>query len=196
MSLVRYYAAATLDGYIAESDDTLDWLLSYEGEFQGAESDEGQGGYESFYDGIGALVMGSVTYEWVLAHVKGWPYAGKPTWVLSTRDLERPDGEDVDVRVVDAQAPELIDEMRSAAGERDIWIVGGGNVASQFAEHGLLDRVEVTVVPVVLGEGKPLFDRRLPGGSMQLLGARTFSSGLVGLTYEVKRWREHGPAPG
>ena len=187
MSLVRYYAAATLDGYIAESDDTLDWLLSYEGEFQGAESDQGQGGYESFYDGIGALVMGSVTYEWVLAHVKGWPYAGKPTWVLSTRDLERPDGEDVDVRVVDAQAPELIDEIRSAAGERDIWIVGGGNVASQFAEHGLLDRVEVTVVPVVLGEGKPLFDRRLPGGSMQLLGARTFSSGMVGLTYEVKR---------
>ncbi len=196
MSLVRYYAAATLDGYIAESDDTLDWLLSYEGEFQGAESDQGQGGYESFYDGIGALVMGSVTYEWVLAHVKGWPYAGKPTWVLSTRDLERPDGEDVDVRVVDAQAPELIDEIRSAAGERDIWIVGGGNVASQFAEHGLLDRVEVTVVPVVLGDGKPLFDRRLPGGSMQLLGARTFSSGMVGLTYEVKRQRESEPAPG
>ena len=187
MALVRYYAAATLDGYIAESDDTLDWLLSYEGEFEGAESNEGQGGYESFYDGIGALVMGSVTYEWVLAHVKSWPYAGKATWVLSTRDLEQPDGEDVDVWVVDAQAPELIDEIRSAAGERDIWIVGGGNVASQFAEPGLLDRVEVTVVPVVLGEGKPLFDRRLPGGSMQLLGARTFSSGMVGLTYEVKR---------
>jgi dihydrofolate reductase len=187
MALVRYYAAATLDGYIAESDDTLDWLLSYEGEFEGAESDQGQAGYESFYDGIGALVMGSVTYEWVLAHVKGWPYGGKPTWVLSTRDLERPDGEDVEIRVVNAQAPELIDEIRSAAGERDIWIVGGGNVASQFAEHGLLDRVEVTVVPVVLGTGKPLFDRRLPGGSMQLLGARTFSSGMVGLTYEVKR---------
>lgn len=187
MSLVRYYAAATLDGYIAESDDTLDWLLSYEGEFEGAESDQGQAGYESFYDGIGALVMGSVTYEWVLAHVKGWPYAGKPTWVLSTRDLERPDGEDVDVRVVDAQAPELIDEMRSAAGERDIWIVGGGNVASQFADHGLLDRVEVTVVPVVLGDGKPLFDRRLSGGPMQLISVTTHSSGMVGLTYEIKR---------
>ena len=77
--------------------------------------------------------------------------------------------------------------MRSAAGERDIWIVGGGNVASQFADHGLLDRVEVTIVPVVLGKGKPLLDRRLTGGPMQLLGARTFSSGMVGLTYEVKR---------
>jgi dihydrofolate reductase len=187
MSLVRYYAAQTLDGYIAESDDTLDWLLKYEGHFEGADSHEGQAGYDSFYEGIGALVMGSTTYEWVLAHGGEWPYAGRPTWVLSTRELERPQGEEVDVRVVDARVPELIDEMLAAAGDQDLWIVGGGNVASQFADHGLLDRVEVTVVPVVLGEGKPLFDRRLPAGPMQLIDARTFSSGMVGLTYEVRR---------
>jgi dihydrofolate reductase len=187
MSLVRYYAAATLDSYIAGPDDSLDWLLKYEGKFEGADSDEGQAGYETFYEGIGALVMGSVTYEWVLAHGGGWAYAGKPTWVLSTRALERPEGEEVDVRVVDAQVPELIDEMLAAAEGRDLWIVGGGNVASQFADHGLLDRVEVTVVPVVLGDGKPLFYRRLPGRPMQLLEARTHSSGMVGLTYEIKR---------
>jgi dihydrofolate reductase len=187
MSLVRYYAAQTLDGYIAESDDTLDWLLSYDGHYEGADSDEGQAGYEAFYEGVGALVMGSTTYEWVLGHGREWPYAGKPSWVLSTRELERPDGEDVDIRVTDAEVPDLIDEMRAAAGERDVWIVGGGNVASQFADYALLDRVEVTLVPVVLGEGKPLFDRRLPGGPMQLLGARTFASGMIGLTYEVRR---------
>jgi dihydrofolate reductase len=187
MPLVRYYAAATLDGYIAESDDSIDWLTGYEGSFEAADSDEGQAGYEAFYEGIGALVMGSVTYEWVLAHGGGWPYAGKPAWVLSSRELGRPEGTDVDVRVVNAGIPELIDEMLGAAGERDLWIVGGGNVASQFADHGLLDRVEVTLVPVVLGDGKPLLERRLPGGSMQLLVARTFSSGMVGLTYEVRR---------
>jgi dihydrofolate reductase len=187
MTLVRYYCAATLDGYIAESDDTLDWLLNYEGEFEGADSDEGQGGYESFYAGIGATVMGSVTYEWVLAHGRGWPYTDKPTWVLSSRELDRPEGDRVEIRVVDAKIPDLIDEMLAAAGERDLWVVGGGNVASQFADHDLLDRVEVTIVPVVLGQGKPLFDRRLPGGAMQLIGARTFSSGMVGLTYEVRR---------
>ena len=196
MSLVRYYAAATLDGYIAESDDTLDWLLEYEGHFEGADTDAGQAGYESFYEGIGALVMGSVTYEWVLAHGGGWPYAGKPAWVLSSRDLPQPDVEGADVRVVDAQVPDLIDEMLGAARELDLWIVGGGNVVSQFADHGLLDRVEVTVVPVVLGEGKPLFDRRLPGGPMQLISARTFSSGMVGLTYEIKQPRETEPARG
>lgn len=187
MSLVRYYAAQTLDGYIAEADDSIDWLTGYEGSYEGADSDEGQAGYDAFYEGIGALVMGSVTYEWVLAHAKGWAYAGKPTWVLSTRELEQPEGEDIDVRVVDAEPSDLIAEMRTAAGERDIWIVGGGNVASQFADVGLLDRVEVTIVPVVLGGGKPLFERRLQGGTMQLLGARTFSSGMIGLTYEVKR---------
>jgi dihydrofolate reductase len=187
LSLVRYYAAQTLDGYIAESDDTLDWLTKYEGEFADADSDEGMAGYDAFYDGIGALVMGSVTYEWVLEHVGSWPYPGKPTWVLSSRELPRPAGEDADVRIV-ARAPrDLIGDLRAAAAERDIWIVGGGAVASQFADEGLLDRVEVTVVPVVLGEGKRLFDSRLPGGAMQLISARTFSSGMVGLTYEVKR---------
>ena len=187
MSLVRYYAAQTLDGYIAESDDNLDWLLKYEGHYEDADSDAKQGGYDAFYEGIGALVSGSVTYEWVLEHAENWPYAGKPCWILSSRELPKPEGEGVDVRIVSGEVPELIEEMRDSAGDGDLWIVGGGNIASQFADHGLLDRVEVTVVPVVLGNGKPLFDRRLPGSPMQLLSARAFSSGMVGLTYEVKR---------
>lgn len=187
MSLVRYYAAQTLDGYIAEADDSIDWLTSYEGSFEGADSDEGEAGYDAFYEGIGALIMGSTTYEWVLAHGRGWPYAGKPAWVLSSRQLERPEAEGADVRIVDEEVPNLIGEMRDAAGELDIWVVGGGNVASQFADHDLLDRVEVTLVPVVLGQGKPLFDKRLRGGPMQLIEARTFSSGMVGLTYEITR---------
>jgi len=106
LSLVRYYCATALDGHIAESDDTLDWLLRYEGRYEGADSDEAHAGYESFYKGIGALLMGSVTYEWVLAHGDDWPYAGKPTWVLSSRELDRPEGEGVDVRVVDAKVPD------------------------------------------------------------------------------------------
>jgi dihydrofolate reductase len=187
MSLVRYYAAQTLDGFIAESDDNLDWLLSYEGHFEGAHTDAKQGGYEAFFEGIGALVSGSVTYEWVLDHIDEWPYAGKPCWVLSSRDLPEPEGEGVDVRIVSGEVPDLIDQMLDSAGERDLWIVGGGNIASQFADHGLIDRVEVTVVPVVLGEGKPLFDRRLPRGPMQLVSTTAFSSGMVGLTYELKR---------
>jgi dihydrofolate reductase len=187
MARVRYYAAQTLDGYIAESDDTLDWLLKYEGHYDDPDSNANQGGYDAFYEGIGALVSGSVTYEFVLEHLDQWPYAGKPYWVLSSRKLPEPEGEGVDVRVVSGEIPDLVDEMLASAGERDLWIVGGGNVASQFADRGLLDTVEVTVVPVVLGEGKPLFDRRLPGGPMQLVSKTAYSSGMVGLTYEVNR---------
>jgi dihydrofolate reductase len=196
VSLVRYYAAQTLDGYIAESDDTLDWLLKYEGHYDNADSDANQAGYDAFYEGIGALVSGSVTYEFVLEHLDEWPYAGKPCWVLSSRDLPTPQGEGVDVRLVSGKIPDLYDEMLDSAGDRDLWIVGGGNVASQFADHGLLDRVEVTVVPVVLGEGKPLFDRRLPGEPMQLVSTTAFASGMVGLTYEVNRVAESESARG
>ena len=188
MTKTQYYCASSLDGYIAETDDTIDWLLKYQGSFEGEGDEPIEGAYDRYYEGVGALVMGSVTYEFILAHeAKGgeWPYKGKPTWVLSSRDLPRPAGEEVDVGIVNAKVPDLYDEMIAAAGERNLWVVGGGNVASQFADASLLDEVLVTVVPVVLGEGKPLFDRRLPGGPMQLAGTHTFDSGMVELRYEI-----------
>ena len=194
MSKTQYYCAASLDGYIAEADDSLGWLLNYEGSFDGDGVEPGPrgagGAYERFYQGVGALISGSTTYEFVLDHLaedSEWPYKGKPWWVLSSRDLPVRIGEDVDVRIVNAKVADLYDEMITAAGERNLWIVGGGNVASQFAGEGLLDEVLVTVVPVVLGAGKPLFDHRLPGGAMQLLGTRVFETGMVELRYEIRR---------
>jgi dihydrofolate reductase len=187
VSKSQYYCASSLDGYIAEADDTLEWLTKYEGSFDGADAEPIKGAYDRFYDGVGALVMGSTTYEFVLRELSEWPYKGKPTWILTSRDLPKPEGEGVDVRIVSAKVPDLYDEMIAAAGEHNLWVVGGGNVASQFADEGLLDDVLVTVVPVVLGEGKPLFDRRLPGGPMQLTGARCFDSGMVELRYEIRR---------
>jgi dihydrofolate reductase len=186
MGKAVYYCAQTLDGFIAESDDTLDWLLKYEGSFDGEGAEPTKGSYDSFYDGVGANVMGSATYEFVLDELDEWPYAGKPSWVLSSRDLPLPEGAaPEDVRIVDAKVTDLYNEMIGAAGERDLWVIGGGNVASQFADAGLLDELILTVVPVVLGEGKPLFDRRLPGGPLKLLGTRTWNSGMVELRYEI-----------
>lgn len=193
MSKTQYYCAASLDGYIAEADDSLNWLLSYEGSFEGGDVEPGPmaegGSYERFYEGVGALISGSTTYEFVLDHLAqdaDWPYRGKPCWVLSSRDLAVPTGEGIDVRIVNANVADIYDELIAAAGERNLWIVGGGNVVSQFADEGLLDEVLVTVVPVVLGAGKPLFDRRLPGGPMQLMGTRTFATGMVELRYEIR----------
>jgi dihydrofolate reductase len=194
VSKTQYYCAASLDGYIAESDDSLDWLLNYEGSLEGdgvEPSPRGEGGaYEQFYEGVGALISGATTYEFVLDHIGGdgeWPYRGKPYWVLSSRELPVLKGEEIDVRIVNAKVADLYDEMITAAAERNLWIVGGGNVASQFAGEGLLDEVLVTIVPVVLGAGKPLFDRRLPGGAMQLMGTRAFDTGMVELRYEIRR---------
>lgn len=193
MAKTQYYCAASLDGFIAESDDTLDWLLKYEGSYKGEGAEPGPmsgGSYDRFYEGVGALVSGSTTYEWILDHpgeTGGWPYSGKPCWVLSTRDLPVPEGDEVDIRFADAKVENLHEEMLAAARKRNLWVVGGGNVASQFADAGLLDEVLVTVVPVVLGEGKPLFDRRLPGGPMQLTGTSVFETGMVELRYEIRR---------
>jgi dihydrofolate reductase len=196
MARTVYYCASSLDGYIAAVDDSLDWLLGYEGSFEHEEAEPDPmsdgGSYERFYEGVGALVAGSTTYEWILDHLEvagggEWPYRGKPCWVLSSRELSLPDGEGVDVRVADASVGELHGEMAAAAGDGVLWILGGGSVASQFADDGLVDEVHVTVVPVVLGTGKPLFERPIPSGRMQLTGTRTFRSGMVELRYEFER---------
>lgn len=185
MSRTRYYCAASLDGFIASSDDTIDWLTGYDGSYDGPGAEPMKGSYDRFYEGVGALVSGSATYEFVLHEVADWPYGGKPYWVLTTRDLPAPESREADVRFAGGEVRDLHGEMVAAAGERDLWIVGGGNVASQFADAGLLDEVVVTVVPVVLGAGKPLFDRRLPGGPMQLTGTRAFDTGMAELRYEI-----------
>jgi dihydrofolate reductase len=181
----QYYCAMSLDGFIAESDDTLQWLMGYEGSYEGRDAVPMKGTYDEFYDGVGALVSGSATYEFVINELDDWPYRGKPYWVLTSRDLPKPEGEGVDVRFASGSVRELYPELVEAAGEDSVWVVGGGNVASQFADESLLDEVIATVVPVALGTGKPLFDRRLPGGPMRLSRTRPFDTGMVELRYEL-----------
>jgi dihydrofolate reductase len=180
MSGVVYYTAVSLDGFIAEADDTLDWLIGYQPRDVGPDvetvGEPHPGPYLEFYEEIGAMVSGSVTYEWVLEHGGDWAYAGKPYWVLTSRALPVPEGQDV-------RFGADFEEMIASAGDRKLWVVGGGGVASQFAEAGLLDEVWATVVPVALGAGKPLFDRRLPGGPMRLMGVLPRPGGMVELRY-------------
>jgi dihydrofolate reductase len=185
----QYYCAASLDGYIADADDSLDWLTGYEATFAGPADEAGPmvpgGSYERFYAGVGALVSGSVTYEWLLAHAEPWPYPGKPYWVMTTRDLPRPAASDADVRFFDGGAAELHARIAEEAGEAgNLWIVGGGGVASQFTAAGRLDDVLLTVVPVLLGAGKPVFDRPLPG-PLRLTGTTAFANGMVELRYDA-----------
>jgi dihydrofolate reductase len=193
MSKVQYYCAATLDGFIADANDGIDWLTGYQGSYEGEDAEPGPmsggGSYERFYEGVGALVSGSVTYEFVLEQMSGggeWPYSGKPCWVLSSRDLPTPNPDGADVRIVRGDVTELYEEMLASTDDRNLWVLGGGNVASQFADAGLLDELRVTVVPVVLADGKHLFERPL-ARSMQLTGTSVFETGMVELRYEIRR---------
>lgn len=156
MARLVYYAATTLDGFIADPDDSLSWLLRQPQEPGGPLS------YDDFIAGIGAVVMGSTTYEWLLAHPEenggGWPYP-MPAWVLTSRDLASVEGGDV--RFARGDVRPVYDDAAAAAGDKDVWVIGGGDLAGQFADLGLLEEVIVWAAPVTLGAGRPLLPRRL-----------------------------------
>ena len=181
MASTQYFCAATLDGYIADSDDGIDWLTGFESSYEGP-GESVTGGIDSYLEGVGALVMGSSTYEFILGH--DWPYGDRPSWVLTSRKL--PPTEGADIRFHNGSVAEIHPEMVEAAGDRHLWVVGGGPVASDLAEAGLLDELWVTVVPIVLGSGKPLFSRPIDR-AMRLLGTRTFASGMLELRYALAR---------
>lgn len=154
MTRTTYYTATTLDGFLADEHDSLDWL------FRQDVDENGPMGYAAFIADIGALAMGATTYQWVLDHLResgeAWPYE-QPTWVFTHRDLA-PVADNV--TLTSAPVPEVHAAMTEAAGGRDLWMVGGGDLAAQWAEHGLLDEVVVSIAPVTLGAGRPLFPRR------------------------------------
>ena len=175
---VQYYAATSLDGYIARPDGSIDWLQSY-----GADADLGpgpmsDGSYDAFYAGVGAVVMGSKTYEYVHEHASSWPY-DVPSFVFSSRDLETLPG---DIRVVSGEVTAVHRDAVDAAGDKNVWLVGGGNLASQWVAEGLIDEIIVTLVPAVIGEGLPLFAKGIPG-ELRLVSSRAHENGMVELRY-------------
>lgn len=178
----QYYTATSLDGFIATEDDSIDWLFPL--------GDIDDTGYPEFIAGVGALAMGSSTYAWMLRHAETvaaetgsrWPYA-QPAWVFSSRTLPAIPG--ADLRFVSGDVRPVHAAMRAAAGERNIWIVGGGDLAGQFHDAGLLDEIIVQVGSVTLGAGKPLFPRRLTQPPLQLLAVRQMGSGFAELRYRV-----------
>jgi dihydrofolate reductase len=150
---IQYYVASTLDGFIADEHDDLSWLLQF-GMADFSES------YDRFFAEVGAIVLGATTYEWVLREGGGWPYGSLPTWVFTHRALDVPDG--ADIRFVSGPVAPVADAAVEAAGDRNVWVVGGGPVAAQFLEAGRLDELLVTYMPVALGRGRPL----LPVGAV------------------------------
>jgi dihydrofolate reductase len=178
----QYFTASSLDGFIADPHDSLDWLFPL--------GDVDATSYPTFIREVGALAMGSATYEWLLRHAVGpgaaqpqpWPY-DMPAWVFSSRTLDPVPG--ADIRFVRGDVRPVHDAMVAAAGGKNVWIVGGGDLAGQFYDAGLLDEVHVQVGSVTLGAGKPLLPRRIVSPALRLVSVRAVGTGFAELSYEV-----------
>ncbi len=180
----QYYTATSLDGFLATEDDSLDWLFTL-GELNNSS-------YPEFIAEVGALVMGSATYEWMIRNAdqvakeagSPWPY-NQPAWVFSTRKLPMIEG--ADVHFANGDVDKIHREMRTAAKDKNIWIVGGGDLAGQFYDAGLLDELIVQVGSATLGKGKPLFPRRVLSPTLRLISVRQMGAGMAELRYEVQK---------
>jgi dihydrofolate reductase len=178
----QYYTAASLDGFIATSDHSLEWLFPL--------GDIEQTSYPSFIRDVGALAMGSSTYEWMLRHVVApegkpgapWPYE-QPTWVFSSRALPAIAG--ANLHFVSGDVRPVHEKMVQAAGGKNRWIVGGGELVAQFHDQGLLDEIFVQIGSVTLGSGRPLLPRAITSPPLRLVSVHAVGTGFAELHYEV-----------
>lgn len=160
----------------------MEWLFSL--------ADLKDSGYPKFIAEVGALAMGAATYEWIVRNADKvaadtgapWPYT-QPAWVFTSRVLPLIEG--ADIRFVKGDVRQVHNEMRVAAGVKNIWIVGGGDLAGQFHDAGLLDELIIQVGSVTLGRGKQVFPRRVLSPILRLVSVHQMGAGMVELRYEV-----------
>jgi len=183
MGRIIFDTATTINGWIADEQSSLAWLFAVE---NGDAPDEGL-----FPADAAVLVEGSTTYEWILAeedilaHPERWQnfHGDKTTFVFTTRDLPVPEG--ADVRFVSGSVADALPAIREAAGERDIWVVGGGDLAGQLLDIGALDEIAISVAPVALTGGAPLLPRRVESDRLHLVSAKAVGQ-FARLVYEVR----------
>lgn len=166
------FIAASLDGYIATKKESLDWLFSVEG--------EGDNGYSEFYETVDTVLMGKKTYDWVMDHAEDFPYQNKACYVFTRSDVEDTEH----VQFVQDDVASFMNKLKKQEG-KNIWLVGGGELVSSFLKERLLDELILTVAPVLLGSGIPLFKEGQNQADFILKGTRTFNQ-FVELHYKVK----------
>ena len=186
-SRVTVHMAASLDGFIARKDGSVDWLETSD-EFAGGETMD-PGSVEAFLRTIDCYVMGSRTYETALgfeARGFGWSYGDKPTFVLTRRELPRTRAS-VEFYAGDL-APFVTGRLRPAF--RSIWFVGGSVVSAECLRLGLADELRFSILPVLIGEGIPFFEKLDRDVALHLAEVKAYKSGMVELRYEVRRHRD------
>jgi dihydrofolate reductase len=166
------YIAASLDGFIATRDGSLEWLFKYDG------MDLGEHDYRVFVQRIRTVVMGRGTYDFLAGDPSPWPYAGQRVLVVTSRPIDDPKGA-LEIR---DDVGALIAELRERE-DGDVWMLGGGQLQMAFLERGALDEIEIYVIPELIGGGTPLFPATGHAASPRLISARSMDRGCVRLHY-------------
>jgi dihydrofolate reductase len=186
-SRVTIHMAASLDGFIARKDGRVDWMETSD-EFAGGESLDPEF-IETFLKTIDCYVMGSRTYETALgfeAKGLGWAYGDKPTFVLTSRALPRTRNT---IEFYSGELAQFVNERLRPA-FHNIWFVGGGVVAGECLRLGLADEVRYSILPVLIGEGIPFFEKLDRDIALHLAEVKAYQSGIVELRYEVRGRRD------
>ena len=168
------YIASSLDGYIATEKHSLDWLFAVEG--------EGDNGISKFYETVDSILMGRVTYDWIMDYEKGeFPYKDKECYVFSrTRN-----DDSQYATFINENIPQFIKNLKNKNG-KSIWLMGGGDLLDMFMKEKLVDEIIVTIAPVLIGSGIPLFKNYHFQTSLSLKSINRFNQ-FVELHYEVVR---------
>jgi dihydrofolate reductase len=165
------FIASTLDGYIATKNHNLNWLFNVEG--------EGDNGISEFNNTIDTIIMGRTTYDWIMAHEDVFPYKDKKCYIFS-----RTPKEDTEyVSFVNKDVVSFTKELKSKSG-KNIWIMGGSELVSNFINEKLVDEIIVTIAPILLGSGIPLFSKNDFQTLLRLNSTNRFNQ-FVELRYEV-----------
>jgi dihydrofolate reductase len=186
-SNVTIHMAASLDGFIARKDGSVDWMETSDEFAGGATMDPGF--VEAFLKTIDCYVMGSKTYETALsfeAKGLGWSYGDKPTFVLTSRALPRTRNT---VQFYSGDLSQFVNE-RLRPKFRSVWFVGGGVVSGECLRLGLADEVYYSILPIVIGDGISFFEKLDKDVALHLADVKAYKSGTVELRYEVRRRRD------
>ncbi|MGQ4665440.1 dihydrofolate reductase family protein [Metabacillus halosaccharovorans] len=155
------FIAASLDGFIAKEDDDLQWLEDTEG--------EGDAGYQDMYQTVDTVIMGKKTYDYIVEHMKPFPYPDKKCYVFSTTEK----GSNEYVEFVNEDVVEFTKKLKAQEGTK-IWMVGGGGILNSFFKENLIDEYIITVTPHILGSGIPLFKEKIPQIDLNLIDIKQF----------------------
>ena len=172
MPKIKLYIATTIDGYIARSNGDFDWLTDY------PITSESDYGYNEFYNSIGTVIMGANTYHSILSMDVEWAYKDKDCYVITRNENIR----NPHIKLI---TDDVIESIKSLKGKsnKDIWLVGGGQIVSLLLTHNLLDEIIITTVPILLGSGIPLFPQSFVSSNWKISSIKKYDNGLIQSCY-------------